>query len=92
MRDKSTDLESIPGIGKSLAADLRSIGIAKVNDLKNRNPEQLYRALESRMKVHVDRCVLYAFRCALYYANHQRHDPEKLKWWYWKDGNTKKRE
>ena len=32
-----------------------------------------------------DRCELYVFRCAVYYAEHEEHDPEKLKWWYWKD-------
>lgn len=81
----SVDLESIPGIGPSMAADLRSIGIFKVSDLKGRDPEQLYRALEDRAGHHVDRCVLYAFRCAVYYASNDRYDPEKLKWWHWKD-------
>ena len=34
-----------------------------------------------------DRCLLYAFRCAVYFAEtlDQVQDPEKLKWWYWKD-------
>jgi hypothetical protein len=32
-----------------------------------------------------DRCVLYVFRCAVYFAEHEQHEPEKLKWWYWKD-------
>jgi hypothetical protein len=81
----SMGLESIPGIGPSMAADLRSIGIFKVSDLKVRDPEQLYRALEDRAGRHVDRCVLYVFRCAVYYASNDRHDPEKLKWWNWKD-------
>jgi len=89
MRTKFDTLESVPGIGKSLAADLRSLGIRKVSDLANRNPKQLYRALESRMHAHVDRCVLYAFRCAVYYASHKRYDPEKLKWWNWKDISSK---
>ena len=34
---------------------------------------------------HQDRCVLYAFRCAVYYASHTTHDPNLLKWWNWKD-------
>jgi len=79
------ELESIPGIGPSMAADLRSIGIFKPDDLKGRDPEQLYRALEEKAGCHIDRCVLYAFRCAVYYASNERHDPEKLKWWHWKD-------
>jgi hypothetical protein len=33
----------------------------------------------------IDRCVLYAFRCAVYYADHDTHDPHLLNWWNWKD-------
>lgn len=39
-------LESIPGIGKSLANDLRLIGIDRPSCLKGENPEKLYRKLE----------------------------------------------
>ena len=28
--------------------------------------------------------MLYVFRCALYYASNDIHDPELLKWWNWK--------
>jgi hypothetical protein len=76
---------TIPGIGPSMAADLRAIGIGKVSDMKGKDPEQLYRELEARVGRHIDRCVLYAFRCAVYYASNDEHDPEKLKWWNWKD-------
>jgi hypothetical protein len=81
----STDLESVPGVGLKTAADLRALGIFNVDDLKDRDPEQLYRALETLAGRHVDRCMLYVFRCAVYYASNDRHDPEKLKWWHWKD-------
>ncbi|MGA3073400.1 MAG: helix-hairpin-helix domain-containing protein, partial [Bryobacteraceae bacterium] len=30
-------------------------------------------------------CVLYVFRCAVYFASEAEHDPELLKWWNWKD-------
>jgi hypothetical protein len=78
-------LVSVPGVGPSIAADLRTIGICSVEDLKGKDPEQLYRALEESTGRHVDRCVLYVFRCAVYYASSEERDPEKLKWWHWKD-------
>ncbi|NIV18422.1 MAG: pathogenicity locus, partial [Woeseiaceae bacterium] len=28
---------------------------------------------------------LYVFRCAVYYASEEDHDPELLKWWNWTD-------
>ena len=38
------------------------------------------------MKGHiVDRCVLYVIRCAVYFASNTIKDPEKLKWYNWKD-------
>lgn len=32
-----------------------------------------------------DRCVLYVFRCAVYYASTPQPEPELLRWWNWKD-------
>jgi len=77
-------LTVIPGIGKSIASDLRHIGIRSVGDLKGKNPESLYKLSNRHAGAVQDRCLLYAFRCAVYYAEGGR-DPEKLKWWNWKD-------
>jgi hypothetical protein len=54
------------------------------------NPESLYSDLCQQVGQHVDRCVLYVFRCAVYFASETKHDPELLKWWNWKDekGNS----
>lgn len=82
---KIDELQKNPGVGKSIAEDLRNLGIKQVKDLRNRNPEELHNALCKKMGKHVDCCVLYVFRCAVYFASHKKHDPEKLKWWYWKD-------
>lgn len=84
-------LESIPGIGRSLAESLRLVGIRDVEDLVGKDPERLYRKLEQRKNAHQDRCVLYTFRCAVYYASTKRHDPQLLKWWMWSDVNMRQR-
>jgi len=52
--------------------------------LRGKDPENLYRLSNEHCGVIQDRCLLYVFRCAVYYANGGR-DSEKLKWWYWKD-------
>lgn len=75
----------IPGVGKSIATDLLSIGIKEVSDLKGKNPEDLYNKSNRFAGVVQDRCLLYVFRCAVYYAEHTKYDSEKLKWWNWKD-------
>ena len=79
------DLQRIPGIGPSLAQDLADLGICRVTDLRRRSPERLYQRLCTIRGEHIDRCVLYVFRCAVYFASESRHDPERIKWWNWKD-------
>jgi Pathogenicity locus len=78
-------LEEIPGVGPSLAADLESLGIKQVAQLRGKDPQQLFDQLCVKTNSKQDRCVLYVFRCAVYYASNSRHDAEKLKWWNWKD-------
>lgn len=85
MKRRPESLESIPGVGIRIAQVLKAIGIHHVRDLKGRNPERLYKLLEKTVGTHVDKCVLYVFRTAVYYASHKEHDPDKLKWWNWKD-------
>ena len=79
------NLEDIPGIGSRMAQDLRGLGIHSTSDLRGQDPEALYRRLCELAGSHVDRCVLYAFRCAVYFASHSNHDPKLLKWWNWTD-------
>ena len=80
------ELQVIPGIGKNIAADLWELGIRSVPDLRGKDPELLYAKRCEQQGVQIDRCLLYVFRCAVYFAEHKRHDPEKLKWWNWKNG------
>jgi hypothetical protein len=82
------ELRTIPGIGPSLAQDLFSLGIRRVADLRRKNPETLYRRLEQLTNAHQDRCVLYTFRCAVYYAKTPRPDPRLLRWWNWQDATA----
>ena len=78
-------LQQIPGIGKKMEADLIKLGVNTVNDLKGENPEQLYDKLCKKVGTKIDRCVLYVFRCAVYFAETKNPEPELLKWWNWKD-------
>ena len=80
-----SELEEIPGVGPSIADDLHRIGITRVAQLKNADPQQLFERVNRDQGVVMDRCLLYVFRCAVYYASNVRHKPEKLQWWNWKD-------
>ncbi len=79
------ELQSIPGVGPSIAEDLRRLGIRRVSQLRRRNPERLYSRLNRLVGARQDPCLLYVFRCAIYFAETPKPDPELLKWWNWKD-------
>lgn len=87
--EANKEFQSIPGVGKSLNKAFIDLGYQSITELKDENPETMYQNLIKFRGCHVDRCVLYVFRCAVYFAGHTSHDPELLKWWNWKDGNHK---
>jgi hypothetical protein len=78
MRD---ELETLPGIGPSLAADLRQLGVKSIADLAGRDPETLYARLCDLTHEKQDPCVLYTFRCAVYASRTAMPEPHLLKWW-----------
>ena len=78
-------LRKIPGVGKEIEQDLLRLGIESIEDLKGKNPEELYERECILKGYREDRCQLYVFRLAVYFAEQEHHEPEKLKWWYWKD-------
>ncbi len=84
-RDAKSNLTEIPYVGNSIASDFKDIGIAKISDLKGKDPEKLYLRICAKRGCRVDRCVLYVCRSSVYFAENRNPDPEKLKWWNWKD-------
>lgn len=84
------DLKNIPGVGKNMEQHFFNIGIFTIDDLIGKNPEELFLKDCSVKGFQDDRCVLYVFRLAVYYANNSVRDPEKLKWWNWKDEKINK--
>jgi len=87
MKDNRNDLQEIPGVGPRIAEDLQSLGVRRVTDLEGADPEQLYRRICEKRRKTLDRCLLYVFRCAVYYASTPKPRPQLLKWWNWKDGS-----
>ncbi len=77
-------LETIPGVGPRTAEDLHALGIDRVEDLVGRNPEELFARLCALEGGHSDRCNLYVYRCAVYFAEGGR-ERKWLEWWAWKD-------
>jgi hypothetical protein len=79
------ELQRMPNIGPSIAIDLYDLGIRQVADLKRKDPQRMYEQLMEQRGSHIDRCQLYVFRAAVYYAETKDHDPELIAWWKWSD-------
>jgi len=79
-----TDLTKIPGIGKKMAEHLIKAGYPTMASLKGQNPNVIF-AKASDAGMMPDPCALYQFRLAVAFAEGTIADPEKLKWWNWKD-------
>jgi hypothetical protein len=88
-KDVLRELQTIPGVGKSIAGDLYELGIRRVSDLAKKNPEKLYAESNRKKGAVQDPCLLYTFRCAVYFARSANPAPELLKWWNWKDRKLK---
>ena len=80
---------AIPGVGPSIAKDLEKLGYSRVEDLKNQDPQEMYEGLMNIEGTYVDRCVLYVFRCAVYFSKTKNPESDKLLWWNWKDAALK---
>ena len=89
--DARRELQEIPGVGPSIARDLTDLGVRGLSGLRGQSPEKMFADLSRLRGAPVDRCVLYVFRCAVYFASTERRDPRLLKWWNWKDRPAKRR-
>ena len=89
--ERLKELQQIPGVGRSISEDLWNLGFRTIAQLRGKNPEQLYDKTCKQQGATIDRCLLYVYRCAIYYASHERHSRELLKWWNWSDENLKRR-
>lgn len=79
------ELRKIPGVGVKTEQDLIRLGYPTIASLKNADPEEIYRRDCEMRGMLIDRCQLYVYRCAVYYAGTPNPASEKLKWWNWKD-------
>ena len=89
MNPQIKEFTKIPGVGKSIAQNFIDLGFSAVSELRGKDPQQLFEDLCTLKNERIDRCVLYVFRGAVYFAGREEHDPELLKWWNWQDKNLK---
>lgn len=84
-----SDLRLVPGIGAKKESDLFGLGYHSLEELKGADPDKLYIEDCLRKGYQEDKCVLYAFRCAVAFANDPKPDPDKYRWWFFTDEKQK---
>jgi hypothetical protein len=72
-------LEMIPNVGRSIADDLRLLGITTPAQLIGRDPQALYDALCKRTRSRQDPCVLDTFISAVRFMEGAPAQP----WWHY---------
>ena len=77
--DECDELEQLPNIGPSIAADLRRIGVRHPRELAGRDAMALYRALCEATGTRHDPCVLDTFIAA---TDFMRGAPARP-WWHY---------
>ena len=73
----ASKLEDIPYIGKSIASDLRSLGILAPQQLETRDPLETYLSLSDHMGHRHDPCLFYTLMAAQHYLQ----SGEAIPWW-----------
>ncbi|MEI3579851.1 MAG: helix-hairpin-helix domain-containing protein [Acutalibacteraceae bacterium] len=71
----------MPGIGPNIEVDLEAIRIISLPYFPGRNPEERYRLDCLHKGYEEDRCQLYVYRLAVYYAATPDPHPDRLRWW-----------
>ena len=85
-----SELEKIPGVGPNMAAHLHALGFDTAESLRGQDPPAPYERDCARCRGILGRGVLDVFRCAVYFAETPIPEPEKCKWWNWKDEPNQK--
>jgi hypothetical protein len=78
MASEARQLTDIPNIGKSVAGDLRGLGVNTPADVKAMDPIAMYDALRTPMGHRHDPCVLDTFLAAKDFMNGGPAQP----WWH----------
>jgi hypothetical protein len=85
-REKISNLEELPNVGRAISADLVSIGICHPGELKGRDPLELYREVCEKSGQRQDPCLLDVFMSVISFM--EGNDP--LPWWAFTEDRKKK--
>ena len=76
-------LRDLRGVGISIEANLKRLGVSTVSELARQDGDSLYQALCDLTRTRQDPCVLDTFRCAVAQARNPKLPVEQCNWWWW---------
>jgi Pathogenicity locus len=82
MKD-ALQLKDLVSVGEATLADLKRLGIESIEDLKQRDPVEMYETLCRLTGAPHDICCLDVFTAAVEQAKDPHLPTNKRNWWYW---------
>jgi hypothetical protein len=83
MATKDRSLGDLVSVGPAMLRDFELLGVRTVEQLAQREPEQLYEKLCLVTGHSQDICVLDTFSAAVAQARNPRLPAAQRQWWYW---------
>lgn len=80
---ETRQLKDLVSVGPATIRDFTLLGTSSVEQLVDKEPEDLYNELQLRMGQKIDICCLDVFRVAIEQARNPNLPPEKCQWYYW---------
>ena len=83
MKLRERRLQDLVSVGPATVRDFHLLGIRSVQQLKRKEPRQLYQELCRLTGTHQDICCLDVFTAAVAQAKNPKLPLEQCQWWYW---------
>ena len=80
---ETRQLKDLVSVGPAMIRDFLLLGISTVEQLVDREPENLYNELQMRRGQKIDICCLDVFVVAIKQARNPNLPPEQCQWHYW---------
>jgi len=80
---ETRQLKDLVSVGTATLKDFELLGISSVEQLIDKEPEDLYEEIQHRLGQKIDICLFDVFRVAIEQARNPNLPHEKCQWYYW---------
>ena len=80
---ETRQLKDLVSVGPATLKDFELLGISSVEQLVDKEPEDLYEEIQQRLGQKIDICLFDVFRVAIEQARNPNLPHEQCQWYYW---------